>query len=111
MAESGERIGGPSCSARRGRWSSKAVVAAVIDDTGNAGPIGSSLDQSCAEARAGGDNTITAKPLVVVYWNVAGIAVGNIDTFLDDMDQEVAWDILILVDFPRPDKSCSSRVS
>ena len=37
---------------------------------------------------------------MVVYWNVAGIAAGNIDTFLDDMDQEVAWDALILVEFP-----------
>ena len=63
---------------RQGRWSSIAVSAAVIDDTDQAGPIGRRSDQSCTETK-GVDSTISAKALVVVYWNVAGIAVGSID--------------------------------
>ena len=63
----------------------------MIDDTDQAGPIGQRSDQSCTETK-GVDSTISAKPLVVVYWNVAGIAVGNIDAFFDDMDEDVMWD-------------------
>ncbi len=69
----------------------------MIDDTDQAGPIGQRSDQSCTETK-GVDSTISAKPLVVVYWNVAGIAVSNIDNFLDDMENEVMWDVLILVE-------------
>ena len=36
---------------------------------------------------------------MVVYWNVAGIAASNIDGFLNDMENEVLWDVLILVEF------------
>ena len=37
--------------------------------------------------------------LVVVYWNVAGIPKASIDSFLKDMDMEVRWDVLILLEF------------
>ena len=37
--------------------------------------------------------------LVVVYWNVAGIPKAGIDLFLEDLDKEVMWDILILLEF------------
>jgi hypothetical protein len=37
--------------------------------------------------------------LVVVYWNVAGIPKAAINQFLIDLDAEVMWDILILLEF------------
>ncbi len=82
---------------RQGRRSSNAVSAAVIDDADQAGPIGQRSDQSCTEAN-GGYSTTAAKPLVVVYWNVAGIAVSNTDNLLDDMENEIMWDVLVLVE-------------
>ena len=91
-------VDGSSRSVRHGRRSSNAVSAEVVDDANRAGPIGQRSDQSCTEAN-GVNSTITGKPLVVVYWNVAGIGVGSIDDFLFDMENEVLWDVLILVEF------------
>ena len=39
------------------------------------------------------------KPLKVVYWNVASIPGAGIDVFLKDLDDELQWDILILLEF------------
>ena len=38
-------------------------------------------------------------PLKVVYWNVAGIPAGEIDKFLGDLDKELQWDVLMLLEF------------
>ena len=43
------------------------------------------------------NSSIMGDPLMVVCWNVAGIAAGSIDQFLLDMENEVKWDVLILV--------------
>ena len=53
------------------------------------------VDQSRIVAN-GVDSATRSDPLVVVYWNVAGIAASNIDTFFFDMENEVLWDVLIL---------------
>jgi hypothetical protein len=37
--------------------------------------------------------------LVVIYWNVAGIPKSGIDQFLSDLEDDVKWDILILLEF------------
>ena len=63
----------------------------------SAGPIDSG--QSSALPNEGRDNTIAGEPLVVVYWNVAGVATRNIDLFLNDLENEILWDVLILVEF------------
>ena len=55
--------------------------------------------QSGAESNEGRSNTIAGDPLVVVYWNVAGVAASNIDLFLNDLENEILWDVLILVEF------------
>ena len=55
--------------------------------------------QSSALPNEGRDNTIAGEPLVVVYWNVAGVAARNIDLFLNDLENEILWDVLILVEF------------
>ena len=47
------------------------------------------------------DSTIESegKPLKVVYWNVANIPAKDIDTFLGDLDKELQWDVLVLLEF------------
>ena len=59
------------------------VPAVVVDSTNRVGQIGLRMDQSGTEAN-GAKSSITGDPLMVVYWNVAGIAAGNIDQFLFD---------------------------
>ena len=39
------------------------------------------------------------KPLKVVYWNVATIPAAGTDDFLKDLDDELQWDILILLEY------------
>ena len=55
--------------------------------------------QSSAQPNEGRGNTIAGEPLVVVYWNVAGVAASNIDLLLNDLENEILWDVLILVEF------------
>ena len=72
--------------------------AVVVDSASRVGQIGLRLDQSCTgPSRV--NSSITGDPLMVVYWNVAGIAAANIDQFLFDMEKEVKWDVLILIEF------------
>ena len=89
---------GVSRSVRHGQRSSNAVSAAAVDGANRAGPIGQRSDQSCTEAN-GVNSIVTGDPLVVVYWNVAGIAARHIDDFLFDLENEVLWDVLILIEF------------
>ena len=35
----------------------------------------------------------------MVYWNVAGINAGDIDTFLAQLDFDIQWDVLVLLEF------------
>ena len=32
----------------------------------------------------------------MVYWNVAGVKASEIDTFLDQLDFDLRWDVLVL---------------
>ncbi len=38
-------------------------------------------------------------PLKVVYWNVAGVKASEIDTFLEQLDADLCWDVLVLLEF------------
>ena len=38
-------------------------------------------------------------PLKVVYWNVAGVKASEIDTFLEQLDADLRWDVLVLLEF------------
>ena len=71
--------------------------AVVVESTNRVGQIGLRLNQSGTEANRV-NSSIMGDPLMVVYWNVAGIAAGNIDQFLLDMENEVKWDVFILVE-------------
>ena len=97
-AETGGRRRSSSRSVRQDLRHPIAAPAAAVEGEGRAGPIDLLLDESCTEAR-GVDSTTMGDPLVVVYWNVAGIAAANIDYFLLDMENEVLWDVLILLEF------------
>ncbi len=61
------------------------------------------MDQPDAEASSNRINCSTTKvegpPLVVVYWNVAGIRANAIDQGLAGLENEVEWVVLTLLDF------------
>jgi hypothetical protein len=48
---------------------------------------------------SGLDVGMNTRPLKVVYWNVAGINAGEIDTFLAQLDMDLQWDVLVLLEF------------
>ena len=60
-------------------------------------------DQSVAEGAnvATGEHTkeVKGQPLVVVYWNVAGIPFNKVDIFWEDLGDRGRWDVLILLEF------------
>ena len=92
--------------ARRVRWkpcmsgsqrnspASRACPDCVVGDAGGHG-------ESRATPRGLGGHTIQAEqpPLKVVYWNVAGVRAADIDTFLEHIDVDLRWDVLVLLEF------------
>ena len=67
----------------------------------DAAPLGAGVYQT----RSGGlppngcEARDDVRPLKVVYWNVAGINAGDIDTFLAQLDFDIQWDVLVLLEF------------
>ena len=67
----------------------------------SAGPAEVGMDQ----ARPGGPPSVGSvarmdtRPLKVVYWNVAGINVRDIDDFFDNLDFDIQWGVLVLLEF------------
>ncbi len=72
----------------------RACPDSVVADTGGHGESGPA-------PRGLGGHTIQAEqpPLKVVYWNVAGVRAADIDTFLEHIDVDLRWGVLILLEF------------
>ena len=70
---------------------------------GSAGASRESEQPNCGVEYSATEDKV---PLKVVYWNVAGINVGEIDTFLGQLDGELQWGVLILLEFPLRVASC-----
>ena len=79
---------------QRNSPASRACPDSVVGDAGGHG-------ESRATPRGLGGHTIQAEqpPLKVVYWNVAGVRAADIDTFLEHLDDDLRWDVLILLEF------------
>ena len=67
----------------------------------DAGPLGAGAypTRSGGLPPNGSDAREGARPLKVVYWNVAAINAGDIDTFLAQLDIDIQWDVLVLLEF------------
>jgi hypothetical protein len=89
------RVRSRPCTSRRwrnppARW---ACPDSVVGDAGVRGESGPA-------PRGFGRHTNQAEqlPLRVVYWNVAGVKASDIDTFLEHIDVDPRWDVLILLE-------------
>ena len=52
--------------------------------------------KACASGLRGHTTQAEQSPLNVVYWNVAGVKASDIDTFLEQRDADLSWDVIVL---------------
>ena len=63
---------------------------------GAVGPRRESKPQPCGER--GYSTTADRVPLKVVYWNVAGVRAADIHAFLEQLDVDLRWAVLVLLE-------------
>ena len=103
------------CAARESKWVQPESRRVNSTDDGwtssSAGPVGVGTDQARpgSPPSAGSVARVDARPLKVVYWNVAGINVRDIDGFFDHLDLDMQWDVFASWNFPPLIKKCICR--
>ena len=43
--------------------------------------------------------SVHGEGLNILSWNVLGVSSSGLDTFLDQLDREIVWDVLLLQEF------------